>query len=98
MSGPTVSRAIRRRVLPVWVGLMALLGLSCAAAYAPLGPWTTAVNFGVAATQATLVAVLFMRLDSATALARLAAACGVFWTAILFTLTLIDVLSRLNNS
>ena len=98
MSAPTPAAAIWRRVLPVWIGLIALLGLPCAAAYAPLGAWTTTVNFGTAAAQAALVAALFMRLDRASALVRLAAACGLFWTAILFTLTLIDVLSRLSNS
>jgi cytochrome c oxidase subunit 4 len=98
MSGPVPASAVWRRVLPVWLGLMALLTLSCATAYAPLGAWTVAVSFGLAATQAGLVALLFMRLDRASALIRLTAACGLFWSAILFSLTLADVLSRLNRS
>ena len=90
--------AIWLRSLSVWAGLMALLALSCLAAYGPFGEATTAINFGLAATQAALVAVLFMRLDRADALVRLAAACGLFWASILFTLTLADTLSRLANS
>jgi cytochrome c oxidase subunit 4 len=98
MSAPVSAGAVWRRVLPVWLGLMALLALSCAAAYAPLGAWNVAVSFGIAATQAGLVALLFMRLDRASALIRLTAACGLFWSAILFSLSLADVLSRLTRS
>ncbi|QGY00916.1 oxidase [Methylobacterium mesophilicum SR1.6/6] len=98
MSAPVSAGAVWRRVLPGWLGLMALLAVSCALAYAPLGSWTVAVGFGIAATQALLVALLFMRLDSASALIQLTAACGLFWSAILFTLSLADVLSRLTRS
>jgi cytochrome c oxidase subunit IV len=98
MSAPASAGAVWRQVLPVWLGLVALLALSCAAAYAPLGAWTVAVSFGIAATQALLVALLFMRLDRASALIRLTAACGLFWSAILFSLSLADVLSRLTRS
>jgi cytochrome c oxidase subunit IV len=95
MSAPVSAGAVWRQVLPVWFGLAALLALSCAAAFAPLGAWNAAVSFGIAATQAVLVALLFMRLDRANALIRLTAACGLFWSAILFSLSLADVLSRL---
>ncbi|GJE12467.1 MULTISPECIES: cytochrome C oxidase subunit IV family protein [Methylobacterium] len=98
MSAPVSAGAVWRRVLPVWLGLMALLAVACALAYAPLGPWTAAVSFGIATTQAALVALLFMRLIEASALIRLTAACGLFWSAILFTLTFADVLSRLTRS
>lgn len=98
MSRPVSAGAIWRRVLPVWLGLMALLAASCALAYVPLGGSMAAVSFGLAATQAALVALLFMRLDRAPGLVRLTAACGLFWLAILFTLTLADVLSRLSRS
>lgn len=98
MSTHVSAGAVWRQVLPVWLGLMALLALSCAVAYAPLGSWSVAIGFGLAATQASLVAVLFMRLDQASALIRLTAACGLFWSAILFSLTLADVLSRLSRT
>lgn len=98
MSAPVTAGTIWRRVLPVWLGLMGLLAIGCALAYAPLGAWTPAVSFGIAATQAALVALLFMRLIQAPALIRLTAACGLFWSLILFTLTFADVLSRLTRS
>ncbi|GEP09043.1 cytochrome C oxidase subunit IV family protein [Methylobacterium gnaphalii] len=91
------ARAIWLRSLVVWAILIALLGLSWLAAYGPFGGWTVAVNFGIAAAQATLVAVLFMRLNEASALVRLAAVCGLFWASILFALTLSDTFSRLAN-
>ncbi|MBP1183948.1 hypothetical protein [Methylobacterium sp. PvR107] len=75
---PALYLAVRRRVLPVRLGLMAL---SCAAAYAPPGARNVAVSFGIAATQAGRVALLFMRLDRASARIRLTAACGLFWPA-----------------
>ncbi|MBB2961083.1 cytochrome C oxidase subunit IV family protein [Methylobacterium sp. R2-1] len=93
---PTV--ALWLRGLIVWALLLALLGLSLFSAYVAPAPWATVLTFGIAATQASLVALLFMRLDQADTLVRLAAACGLFWLAILFTLTLTDTLSRLANS
>jgi cytochrome c oxidase subunit IV len=98
MSDAPSTAAVWRRILPVWLGLMALLAVGCALAYAPLGGWGAAVSFGIAATQAALVGLLFMRLIEAPALVRLTAACGLFWSAILFTLTFADVLSRLTRS
>lgn len=98
MSGQPTPKAIVLRALPVWIGLVLLLALTGFLAYLPLGAWNPAAAFGIAGTQAALVAILFMRLDTASALVRLTAACGVFWLAILFTLALADVLSRLSNS
>ncbi|MDR7035807.1 caa(3)-type oxidase subunit IV [Methylobacterium sp. BE186] len=95
---PPSTARLWRSALPVWAGLIALLALSLIAAYEPLGTWTVAVNLGLAAMQAALVAVLFMRLDEAGPLVRLTAAAGLFWLMILFTLTLADVLSRLANA
>ncbi|KQP67308.1 cytochrome C oxidase subunit IV family protein [Methylobacterium sp. Leaf112] len=95
MSEAPTLRSILLRTVPVWLGLVALLAVSVLLAYRPLGPWNAALAFGIAGTQALLVAVPFMRLDTANALDRLTAACGLFWLAILFTLTLADVFARL---
>ncbi|BAU88633.1 caa(3)-type oxidase subunit IV [Methylorubrum populi] len=58
------------RGLVVWALLLALLGLSVVTAYAAPASWAGALNFGIAATQAGLVALLFMRLDRADTLGR----------------------------
>lgn len=94
----TKAGALWLRSLVVWLLLLGLLTASLLAAYHLKAPWTSAVNFGLAATQAGLVALLFMRLNRADHLVRLAAACGLFWLAILFALTLTDTLSRLANT
>ena len=86
-----------RRNLPVWVALMALLALSAWAAYWPFGRIDTALGFAIAGIKAALVALVFMQLRHASGLVRVVAACGLFWAAILFTLTLADVLSRMVN-
>ena len=90
--------AIWRRVLGVRALLLALLAGSGLGAFHIGGAWGAALGFGIAATQAGLVALLSMRLDHADRLVRLAAARGLFWLAILFALTLTDTLSRLANS
>ncbi|PSC06483.1 oxidase [Alsobacter soli] len=83
------------RDLSVWAALMGLLALSCWAAYWPLGPITTAIGLGIAAIKAGFVAAFFMNLKRGTPLLRLTGLAGFFWIAILFALTLSDVLTRL---
>ncbi|WP_244913919.1 cytochrome C oxidase subunit IV family protein, partial [Methylobacterium frigidaeris] len=81
----------------VWAALMALLALSVWAAYWPYGRIDTAVGFGIAGAKTALVALVFMQLKHASGLVRIVATSGLFWAAILFTLTLADVLSRMAN-
>ncbi|KMO33442.1 hypothetical protein VQ02_20815 [Methylobacterium variabile] len=95
--GTETPGALWRRNLWVWAALMALLALSAWAAYWPYGRIDTAVGFGIAGAKTVLVALVFMQLKRAGALVRLVATCGLFWAAILFTLTLADVLSRMVN-
>ena len=47
----------------------------------------------IAAIKVTFVVVIFMGLGHSSALVRVAAAAGVFWLAILFVLTLTDVIA-----
>lgn len=89
--------AIWRRNILVWLALLVLLGLTFGAAHIPLGSFNVVVGLLVAAIKAGLVVVVFMGLGRSAALMRLAIAAGLFWLAILFTLTLNDVLSRLAN-
>jgi cytochrome c oxidase subunit IV len=95
-----VSPAIRRLWLRnglVWLALMALLALTLGLAFVLPGRAGTAAGLAVAALKTGLVLVLFMELGRAHALVRLAAAAGLFWVAILFALTLADVLARLGR-
>jgi cytochrome c oxidase subunit 4 len=79
----------------IWVALMLLLLLTLALAYVPIGTMSPAPGIGIAAIKAALVVLLFMELNNATPLIRLAALSGVVFLSALFLLTLADVLSRL---
>jgi cytochrome c oxidase subunit 4 len=83
-----------RRNLLIWAALLVLLGVTCSAAYIPLGTLNVVVGLAIAAIKASLVALLFMNLRRSDALIRLAAAAGFFWLFVLFSLTLSDFLTR----
>lgn len=89
--------AIWRRSGLVWLALLALLGMTFGAAHLPLGSFNVWVGLAIAAIKVSLLVVIFMGLGSSAPLIRLAAAAGLFWLIIFFTLTLSDVLSRLAN-
>ncbi|WP_414474503.1 cytochrome C oxidase subunit IV family protein [Microvirga sp. M2] len=86
-----------RRNLLVWLALLVLLGLTFALAYIPLGPFNIVSALGIAAIKVGLVSFLFMGLARSSALIRLAAAAGIFWLIVLFSLTLSDILTRLSG-
>ena len=77
-----------------WLALLALLGLGIASAFLPLGVTMPAIQFGIAATQAAIVFILFMRLKGPASLTWIFAAAGFFWLALLFGLSLTDYATR----
>lgn len=77
-----------------WVALLVLLALNALLAFAPLGPGTMSLNFGVALLQVLLVGVFFMRLNRGSKLVRLTAAAGFFWLVFLFVFAGADYLTR----
>jgi cytochrome c oxidase subunit 4 len=83
-----------RPELSVWMALLALLGLTLVTAYAPHGRFGLVANMAIASVQAVLVAGFFMGLRHAKALVRLTACASLFWLAVMFALTLADVLTR----
>src|ERR1700710_2635149 len=92
---PALAAKLWRRNGLIWVALMFLLLLTLALAYVPMGPLSPATGVGIAAIKAVLVVLLFMELNNAMPLIRLAPLSGLFFLAALFLLTLADVLSRL---
>ena len=94
----SLSPAERREVwiapLVVWAALVTLLFLSLGAAYAPLGPFKTATSLAIAGVKVILIALVFMKLDRASNLVRLAAVAGVVWASFLFLLAGADYLAR----
>ena len=91
-------RAELRRVwitpLVVWAALVALLFLSLAAAYAPLGPFKTATSLAIAGVKVILIGLVFMKLDESSNLVRIAAMAGLVWASFLFLLAGADYLAR----
>ena len=80
--------------LLIWGGLLLLLGLTIGYAHlsgAPAKPW---VMLGISATQAVLVALLFMQLRRAAAIVRIAALTGVVWASFLYLFAFADFLTR----
>jgi cytochrome c oxidase subunit 4 len=59
-----------------------------------LGAWNTSVGLLIAIIKMGLVVFYFMRLKDSTKVHWIAASVGIFWLAILMTLTLSDYLSR----
>lgn len=98
MSGSQAPPRNRRSVfalpLAVWAIMLALMAVSVAIAFLPLGPGKLFANLAISGAQAALVAAILMRLDRASALVRLAAAAAFVWIAMLFTLSGADYFSR----
>ncbi|MDX1686915.1 MAG: cytochrome C oxidase subunit IV family protein [Candidatus Promineifilaceae bacterium] len=80
--------------LLVFLALLALLAATVVVARVDVGRLNLALGLGIAFTKALLIVLFFMHLRHARRLTWVAAAAGLFWLAILFLLTLSDVLTR----
>jgi cytochrome c oxidase subunit IV len=78
----------------VFLTLLGLTVVTVAVSRVDLGPLNLLAAMTIAVLKAALVAWYFMHLRQATPLARLVAAAGVFWFAILLALTWSDYGSR----
>lgn len=74
--------------------LLVLLGLSIASSEMNWGEIGFLMAMSIAAVKVVLVALFFMHLRISSGAARLFAGAGLFWLAILMTLTLADYFSR----
>ena len=83
-----------RTYIGTWIALMVLLALTLGSSFVPLHGFNTTVNVAIALVKATLVAGVFMRLRTSSALVRLAALAGVMWLLILIGLSFTDLLIR----
>jgi len=77
-----------------WLVLMLLLGLSVLSAYLDLGFFHPFVNFGIAAMQAAIIFLVFMRLRGPPSLKWVFAGGGFFWLMFLYGLGVIDWVTR----
>jgi cytochrome c oxidase subunit 4 len=87
----------RARALPfvvAWIVLLLLAGLSVWTAFLGLGHWGPIVEFGIAALQAGVVFILFMRLKGPPSLKWVFAFSGFFWLVFLYGLSMTDYTNR----
>lgn len=81
--------------LAAWAALLALLAASILAAHLSLAAGLkTAIELGSAAVSVGLITAVFMRLDRASNLVRLAALAGGVWASFLFIMVAADYLTR----
>ncbi len=77
-----------------WAVMMLLLGLSVLSAYLDIGIFHPVVNFGIAATQAAIIFIIFMRLRGRPSLKWVFAAAGFFWLMFLYGISTVDYATR----
>jgi cytochrome c oxidase subunit 4 len=77
-----------------WAVLLLLAGVSMLSAYLGLGVWGPVVQFGIAAIQVSIIAILFMRLKGPPSLKWIFAGAGIFWLMFLFGLSMTDYTTR----
>jgi cytochrome c oxidase subunit 4 len=78
----------------IWLALLALLAMTVAASYLPLGIGNGIASMSIAAVKAALILIFFMKLKSSSPLIRLLSLSGIFWLIFLFSLTASDYLTR----
>jgi cytochrome c oxidase subunit 4 len=83
-----------RTIFLAWAALLALLALTIAASFAPLGRVLPYVSYGIALAKTAVVVWIFMELRARDGLQRIALAAGFAWLAILFVLLFADNLTR----
>jgi len=78
----------------VFTVLLVLTGVTVAAAYQDLGPWSVFVAVGIAGIKATLVILYFMHVRYSSRLIALYAASGFLFFSILLGITMGEVAGR----
>ncbi|WP_158914490.1 oxidase [Caulobacter sp. S45] len=77
-----------------WAALLTLLALNVVLAGLPLGVFKLPANLAVAALQAIVMGLVFMRLNRASWLVRLCAVSAFLWISLMFILAFADTLTR----
>lgn len=77
-----------------WLILIVLAGLSVFSAFAKLAVGGPVVQFGLAASQAAIIFILFMRLKGPPTLKWVFAGAGFFWLIFLYGLSMTDYATR----
>jgi cytochrome c oxidase subunit 4 len=77
-----------------WAALLLLAGVSVSTAFLGIGRWAVIAQFGIAAMQAAVLFILFMRLKGPPSLKWVFAGTGFFWLLFLYGLSMTDYADR----
>lgn len=77
-----------------WLVLLVLTGVSIGTAFLRLGIYAPVIQFGIAATQAAIILILFMRLKGPPSMKWIFAGGGFFWLLFLYGLSMTDYATR----
>jgi caa(3)-type oxidase subunit IV len=77
-----------------WLLLLVLTAISIWSAFLGLGLYAPVIEFGIAATQAAILFILFMRLKGPPSLKWVFAGSGFFWLMFLYGLSMTDYATR----
>ena len=83
-----------RTYFATWAALLLLLVATIVLAYLPLGPVNIVVATAIAFTKAILIVLFFMQVKYKKRITLVFVCAGLFWLAIMFTLTLGDYMTR----
>ena len=83
-----------RTYYTIFATLMILTGVTVGVAYIDLGRMNVVAAIAIACFKATIVALYFMHVKYSTRLVKLTVIAGLYWMAILFSLTFSDYLTR----
>jgi cytochrome c oxidase subunit IV len=78
----------------VLIALLVLTATTCAVSFVDMGRMNAVIAVAIAFVKASLVALIFMHLRYSRRLMWVVAAAGLFWLAILISLTMGDYLTR----
>jgi len=78
----------------IFLCLLALTALTTGVAFIDLGPLNTVAALAIAVAKMLLVALFFMHLRDSPRLTKVVVVAGLFWLALLISLTLADNLTR----
>ena len=82
------------KLVLVWAALSALLALTVALTFAPMGVWRLPASLAIAGAKAGLIVWVFMELRREGGITRIAALIGLLMLALLIGLAGIDVSIR----
>jgi cytochrome c oxidase subunit IV len=83
-----------RVYVTVFAILIVLTATTTAVSSVDLGPWNTVVALAIAFVKASVVVLFFMHIKYSPRLMQITVAGGLFWLAILISLTLSDFMTR----